>query len=230
MEWQSNQVISIFGKKRSGKSQFAKTVLWPQIDTIVCWDKKFEHTSLAEEEGVYIAHNLEGCIELIDTRKVKKVVYQPYVSSADDFNNLCKWAFYRGNITIWCDELASIATPLKFPYYLGEIIRLGQIRGIGVILVSQRPALIPSLMISECDVVVSFRLQLMADSEKVCAVMGEAQINELMHIEDYYFIIYDFKNLQRCSPLNIGDEAGHEAGDINVESEEVINETEEEPL
>ena len=221
MEWRSNQVISIFGKKRSGKSMFAKVVLWPNIENCILYDLKFEHNDLAEDKSVYIAHNLEGVIELIETRNVKKVVYQPYNRDVEDFNKLAEFVFYRGNITLWVDELKSISTPLTCPYYLGECIRLGQIRGIGVILVSQRPAMIPSLAISEADVIVSFRLQLLIDAQKIAAVMGEVYMNELVHIPDYYFLVYDFKNVQRCAPLEISSEQQVEAGTIGGEVEGV---------
>jgi hypothetical protein len=223
MEWQSNQVISIFGKKRSGKSMFAKTVLWPELENCILYDLKFEHMDLAVDKDVFIAHNLEGVIELIETRNVKKVVYQPYNRDVEDFNELAKFVFFRGNITLWVDELKSISTPLTCPYYLGECIRLGQIRGIGVILVSQRPAMIPSLAISEADVIVSFRLQLLIDAEKICAVMGEAQMNELIHLPDYYFLLYDFKGVQRCSPLEISESQKIEAGTIGSEENSLVD-------
>ena len=198
MEWRSNQVISVFGKKRSGKSQFAKTVLWPNISSIVLWDVKWEHVDLEAP----VAHNLEAIQTLWDTG-YEKIIYRPWNASADDFDELCHMIFMRGNTCLWCDELASISTPLSYPHYLGECIRLGQIRGIGVILLSQRPALIPSIAISEADIIVSFRLQLFKDAEKICAVMGEQFIGDLMHQPDYYFVIYDFKEVQHCAPLQL---------------------------
>ena len=220
MEWRSNQVLSVFGKKRSGKSMFVKTQIFPLLDSCILYDLKFEHQDLAQEKDVFIAHNLEGVIELIETRGTKKVVFQPYDRSVEEFNKLAEFIFYRGNLTLWVDELKSIATPLTCPYYLEECIRLGQIRGIGVILVSQRPAMIPSLAISEADIIVSFRLQLMSDAEKVAAVMGEAQMMELVHIPDYYFLVYDFKTVQRCSPLEISESQKIEAGTIGSGDEE----------
>ena len=220
MEWRSNGVISVFGKKRSGKSLFIKAAVWPYLDTCICYDLKYEHVDLAEEPNVYIAHNLEGVIELIETRNVKKVVYQPFNRDIEDFNKLAEFVFYRGNCVLWVDELKSISTPLTCPYYLGECIRLGQIRGIGVILVSQRPAMIPSLAISEADVIVSFRLQLLIDAEKICAVMGEAQMNELVHLPDYYFLMYDFKGVQRCAPLEVSASQQVEAGTVKGERQE----------
>ena len=232
MEWKSNQVISIFGKKRSGKSMFAKVVIWPDLENVVLYDLKMEHVDLAEEPNVYIAHNLEGVIELIETRNVKKVVYQPYNRDVEDFNKLAEFIFYRGNCVLWVDELKSIATPLTCPYYLEENIRLGQIRGIGVVLVSQRPSMIPSLAISEADIIVSFRLQLIHDAERIAAVMGEVYINELVHIPDYYFLVYDFKTIQRCAPLQISSKQMIEAGTISgnegqeIVSEEIGNEEE----
>ena len=224
MEWKSNQVISVFGKKRSGKSMFAKVVIWPELENCILYDLKFEHNDLAEEPNVFIAHNLEGVKELIETRNVKKVVYQPFNRDVEDFNSLAEFVFYRGNITLWVDELKSISTPLTCPYYLGECIRLGQIRGIGVVLVSQRPAMIPSLAISEADVIVSFRLQLLIDAEKICAVMGEAQMNELVHLPDYYFLMYDFKGIQRCAPLEISESQKVEAGTVKGNEEDSLAE------
>lgn len=216
MEWQSNQTLSVFGKKRSGKSMFVKTVVWPQLDTCILYDLKMEHRDLGEEPDTYICHNIEGVQELLD-RGIKKIVYMPYHSSMEDFNEVCKIVFFRGNCAIWADEIASLATPLKFPYYWGECMRLGQIRGIGVINVSQRPSLIPSLCISECDIIVSFRLQLMSDAEKVASIMGETYIDEMMHIPDYYFLVYDFKEIQRCSPLAISESQKVEAGTVGVD-------------
>lgn len=224
MEWQSNNTLSVFGKKRSGKSIFVKTQVWPNLDTCILYDIKMEHYDLAKDSDTYVCHNVAGVQELLD-RGVKKIVYMPYQTSQEDFNEVCEIVFYRGNCTIWADEIASIATPLKFPYYWGENMRLGAIRGIGVINVSQRPAMLPSLCISEADVVVSFRLQLASDAEKVATVMGEVYINELMHIPDYYFLVYDFKTVQRCSPLSITPEQEIEAGTIKGnEGEEIVSE------
>lgn len=216
MEWKSNQTILVVGKKRSGKSQFVKTVVWPYLQDCVLFDKKFEHGDLASEKDVYICHNIEGVEELWN-RGIHKIVYQPYDASQDNFNELCKLIFYKGNVTIWCDEVASIATPLNYPYYWGECMRLGQIRGIGVINVSQRPALIPSLCISEADIIVSFRLQLFKDAERICAIMGEVYIEELLHLPDYYFLMYDFRGVERCAPLELSTSESIEAGDIKNE-------------
>ena len=183
----------------------------------------FEHNDLAQEREVYICHNIEGISELWE-RGIRKIVYQPYNRSIEDFNTLAEMIFYRGNCVLWVDELKSISTPLTCPYYLGECIRLGQIRGIGVILVSQRPAMIPSLAISEADVIVSFRLQLLIDAQKIAAVMGEVYMNELVHIPDYYFLVYDFKNVQRCAPLEISASQQVEAGTIGSNKEEETEE------
>lgn len=119
-----------------------------------------------------------------------KIIFQPWNPSIEIFDNLCRWIFETGNKVLIVDEAASICTKAIIPFYYSELIRLGSIRGIGVISVSQRPREIYNTIISEADYIISFKLQLETDREKIAKTVGPEAF-KLGEIENYYFMVYD---------------------------------------
>lgn len=200
MNFNSNGVCFVCGKRRSGKSYLVKKLLWLKLKRVIMYDLKWEHSDLLNM-GAYRAYTLEQVKSLI-VSGCDKVWYTPTDPSIDNFNELCKFIFFECNITLIVDEAASVCTVNVIPYYYSEIVRLGTVRGIGTINVSQRPRFVNNILISESDIVVSFVLKLFSDREKIAGVVGEEAYQ--LHpkkLPKYHFLMADDDNVVWCKPV-----------------------------
>ena len=100
------------------------------------------------------------------------------------------------------DEAASYVSATKIPFWYGEILRLGALRGIGVISISQRPRAIHNTIISESEYIFAFRLHLKTDRDKLKEVIGE-EVDALRKMPYYHFVLWDGEDVKYCSPIQI---------------------------
>ena len=210
MEWKTNSCVAVVGKRGSGKSVFVKEVVWNNLQSCVCHDRKHEHSF----EDTPTAHAVPELVSFWD-QGYEKIVYQPWDSSYEDFDSFCQAIFYKGNTTVWIDETASVTTANIVPHWYGECMRLGRIRGIGMVCVTQRPMQVSNLMFSEADLVVSFRLNLYNDSLKIAQIAGERIVPTVMSLDEYCFIVSDGHETQVCTPLAFGE--AHDPSEESVQ-------------
>ena len=200
VEFRSDSVMFVSGRRRFGKSVWVKKEIWGHISRVVLHDPKWEHGNLAiNNPAVGLAHTID---ELISFREqnIHKILYQPYSSSINDFDQLCALLFQWGNHLLIVDEAASYTSPQFLPHWMGEIIRMGTTRGVGIVSVSQRPRDVHNRLISETDIIVSFRLQLETDCQKLAQVVGP-EAYKLTGIEPYHYMLYDGRDVHWCAPV-----------------------------
>ena len=208
MEIRTSQRLFITGRTRSGKSVFAKSLLglYPRV---CIHDRKWEHNSLTSA-GYIIVNNLKGLVKALKDGK-KRVLYQPADPSAEDFDVFCNVLYALGNICVVIDEAQSLTSASKIPYWYSEILRLGAIRNVGVISITQRPKGIANVIISEAEYVVAFRLSLEDDRKKVISTIGKvctlpngktkSTDDVLRTLEPYHFVLFDGDKPTICSPI-----------------------------
>jgi DNA helicase HerA-like ATPase len=198
MQIQFNQRVAIFGKTRSGKSYFAKSLLlsYPRI---CVHDRKHEHFDLIQRYHFSPVKTPEELILAIQKNK-KRIIYQPADPSTEDFDEVCRIIFATGNICLVVDEAASYVSATKIPFWFGEILRLGALRGIGVISISQRPRAIHNTIISESEYIFAFRLHLKTDRDKLREVIGE-EVETLRQMPYYHFMVWDGDEVRYCEPI-----------------------------
>jgi len=130
----------------------------------------------------------------------KRILYMPADPGPEDFDEVCKIVYHTGNISLFVDEIASYTTSSQLPFWLGECLRLGAGRGIGLIMLSQRPRAIYNTLLSEAEHIFAFRLNLKTDRDKLKEIMG-AEVEALRNIPYYHFAYYDGDNMQWCAPI-----------------------------
>jgi len=199
VEFRSDSVMFVSGKRRFGKSVFVKEEIWNHVSNVVFHDRKWEHAILAQDPAVNLMHTLEELTTFHD-KHLHKILYQPYNSSLADFDNLCQHLFKWGNYLLIVDEAAAYTSPQFIPHWMGEIIRMGTIRGVGIVSLSQRPRDAHNSLISEADIIVSFRLQLETDCQKLAQVVGP-EAYKLTTVEPYHYMLYDGHEVHWCAPV-----------------------------
>jgi len=197
----TSQRVFVCGKTRSGKSVFAKSLLY-MYPRILVHDRKHEHTiDLTMHQHFSVVHDTHTLVMAIQ-KGVKKILYQPADPAVEDFDEVCKIVFQTGNMAIMVDEAASYVSSSQIPFWFGEILRLGGLRGVGCIMLSQRPRAIHNTLISECEYIFCFRLQLKTDRDKLREVIGE-EVEILRDIPYYHYLAYDGDNIMWCSPVPV---------------------------
>ena len=206
MNLRTDSVTFIAGKRRSGKSQFVKTVIWSKLtgNKVLCvfHDRKWEHyEELCSCGDTVLVHDMMSLMKA-DQAGHGKILYAPVSGDVEDFNELCSYLFERGNSFLVVDEAQSYANPGEMPPAYADIIRMGTVRGVGVCSLSQRPRGAHNMMISEADLIISFRLQLFTDCQKIAQVVGEEAF-KLNELPPYHFMSYDGHEVRWHDPINI---------------------------
>jgi len=131
----------------------------------------------------------------------KRILYLPADPGVEDFDEVCRIVYYTGNIALFVDEAQSYASSSTIPFYFSEILRLGAQKGIGCIVLSQRPRAMTNFVISEAEIIISFRLQLATDRQKIVEVVGP-EVNERLRVMPlYHFMFYDGDDVHFCAPI-----------------------------
>ena len=198
MQINTSQRIFICGKTRSGKSVFAKSLLhmYPRI---LLHDRKHEHAEFMRTHHFTPVRDPNELLLAIQKNK-RRILYQPADPSVEDFNEVCRIVYNTGNICIMVDEASSYVTASQIPFWFSEILRLGGLRGIGAIIITQRPRAIHNTVISESEFIFAFRLHLKTDRDKLREVIGE-EVEALRQMPYYHFLAYDGDDIRWCSPI-----------------------------
>ena len=174
--------ICLFGRKGKGKSVFSKYII-KSLNRYVIWDRHHEYSS---GYFVYYRDRLREAFE-----QWKRIVYRPLTYSDEEFEEVCKFVLSQSNLTFIveeCDEHAharGYSTPL-----FQRIIRGGRHQGIGLILISRRPAITHKDLRSQADYVISFQMHEEDDIKYVGSWMG-IEPQKIKELPDYHSILFN---------------------------------------
>lgn len=201
VQLKSNEHAFFAGKTRSGKTVLVQS-LCNQFPRIVIHDRKWEWGNFARRNHYMRVDTPETLLSVLK-RGGKRVLYQPADPSTEDFDEVCKILFYTANITFVVDEAASYNAHNMTPFWMGELLRLGSGKGIGVISLVQRPRDVANVLLSESTIIVSFKLQLDTDRTKIAGTCGPEVKEPLRTLPKYAFMLFDADNEQVywCAPI-----------------------------
>lgn len=196
MNIRSNDRVIFLGKTGSGKTYLAKKLI-KQYKRVVVYDAKHELGELTTED--YITSNLSELKEIIQEHNFL-TVYQPFDLDKESFDGFCKTVFNRGNLTLFFDEISYIS--LTQEGYFNKILRMGRSRGIGCWLCAQRPSWIDQFILSEAEHYFIFQMQLKADRQKICGVLGEEAEDKINSLKKYHFLYFNYhQGFFQCNPI-----------------------------
>lgn len=177
--------VCIFGMTGSGKSVLMKKLL-SGMDYIVVYDTMHEH----EIKGASYCDTVEGVKNALQKR-FKKIVYRPkQLGNPDDFEAFCWYVYSAGNYFLFIDE-AHIVMPNNA---IGDnakiLVSMGRKRGVGICMISQRPASLDKLPVSQSQHIFIFKSVLPGDIKFFREFIGD-DAEKASNLPKYHFLYFD---------------------------------------
>jgi len=183
----SNNRISVFGKTDSGKTVLVKRILWGQYQNRVFYDPKcMNHDLLSNASLVRTPDALDRVLD-----KKKSILYQPDDLEMEDFDEVCKILFRRGNIALFCDEVSGVCSASSISKWHKRLLVQGREKGLGVVSCSQRPRDCHSNIVSESEHFFVFRLNLETDVKKISMMIPRWAAREIYALPAYHFMYFN---------------------------------------
>jgi hypothetical protein len=172
----------LIGQTGSGKTTLARALLAPRLHVAV-YDAKGLLAWPGYERFTDIRHAIES--------KAQRIIYAPNASELRDpdlWEAFFRWVFLRKNTTLYVDEVYSVTERDNVPDSLHACITRGRELGISTFCSTQRPKLIPQIVLSESEHYYIFRLLLPQDRMKIRQVIGldDEKLSTLGKYEFYY--------------------------------------------
>ena len=174
----SNERIALVGKTGSGKTYMARQ-LTIGLTRLVVLDPKGTIGLATGRDGWNVEDwSRAGAKRLADGAPVRLRVPGPGPDDPDPFGYwmpFLRELFNAGDCALYIDEMFAVNRPGTFPS--AELMALytrGRELGIGVFAATQRPSLVPLVMLSECEWLFTFRLLLEQDRKRMAEICGTA--------------------------------------------------------
>lgn len=172
----------LIGQTGSGKTTLARALLAPRLHVAV-YDAKGLLAWPGYERFTDLRHAIES--------KAQRIIYAPNADQLRDLyyaESFFRWIFMRKNTTLYIDEVYSVTERDNIPDSLHACLTRGRELGISTFCSTQRPKLIPQIVLSESEHYYIFRLLLPQDRMKIRQVIGldDDALSTLGKYEFYY--------------------------------------------
>jgi len=185
--------VFIAGRTGSGKTYLARNYL-ARYPHVYCLDTKgtLDWPEVAEEEVAVCTHLSE-----VIGAKAPKVIYQPVFEELNEevFNEFFRFCYFKGDNIVYVDEVMSICpNAFKMPDYFRAILTRGRELNVACWTLTQRPASIPLITMSEATHFFVFALNLLKDRQRLVEVTTcEELSSQPGKYQFWYYNIYQDK-------------------------------------
>lgn len=210
-----NQVITIIGKKGSGKSVAARSLFrsWPGADRVVL-DVSGDADPGADMTPISLPHDATRLPPLDPNKGPQVYRLIPDTRSPtfhDDLDRAIGLGLYPKNrrVLIWIDENGEVLQAGKVGPHGRTALHQGRHYELSLILCSPRAMGIDALCIGQGDRVLMYDIPSPKDRERIAANIGVSptvltrELNETKRRGAYWYLMYvaDEDQLYRCPPL-----------------------------
>lgn len=188
--------ILISGMTGCGKTVLAE-VYAAGFENVIKIDTKQEYDSrvddgeepwrgLIEGEDYTVCRSLQ---EVLNSDFAKIIYVVPWNEQEEEYyNQLFKYCFEQGNITVWVDEVMTVCdSPQKIPRFLKAILTAGRSRRARFLGCTQRPTGIPAIIPANITHFFTFALNQPQDRKKMVEITG---CQTLYNRPDKYYFYY----------------------------------------
>lgn len=159
----------LVGMTGSGKSTLAKVLISP-----------FRYVAVIDPKGLLDWEGFERVTRLKEVVKSKaeKIIYAPEaveLRNVDYVDGFFRWVYERRNTFLYVDEVYAVSYRNEIPPHYHSILTRGRERGNGLLSATQRPMLIPTVIMSESENWYIFRLNMEGDRRKIEQAIGLPQ-------------------------------------------------------
>jgi len=110
-----------------------------------------------------------------------KIIYQPEYQELEFewYNAFFKYCYFKKNLTVWVDEVMAVCpSPHRIPEFYKAILTRGREMEVGVWSLTQRPAGIPLITMSESTHFFVFDLNMPHDRQRLIDITGTDEFGE----------------------------------------------------
>jgi DNA helicase HerA-like ATPase len=163
----------LLGGSGTGKTTLAKAMLaiWP--GTVLAIDPK---GTLGGNRGLpdYVIVRSPGALKRL-RRGYDRVIYRPGPTYTDihSYDEVYRWAYERGKLLVYTDELFSTMRGTRSPDWQRACITSGRELGVAMISSTQRPKGIDPRILTESESIACFKLRRADDAKYVAEFMGD---------------------------------------------------------
>jgi hypothetical protein len=183
LEIATDDIVVIFGKRRSGKTVFLRH-LAKHLKRYIIWDINWEHGNLG-----YVVHHHHFIMPEFN-RGMKHLIFQPLDKSEESFNKFCLIVFSLSNLTVIIEEIERYATVHFMPEGLKRIIDIGRHRGIGLYCTCRRAKRIHGDINFNADHIIVFAQHRPQDKYYLREWIGEKAM-QIDNLAPFHFLHYD---------------------------------------
>lgn len=173
--------VFVAGRTGSGKTVCARQYL-SGFPYVVALDIKGKliWPEVPEDEQTLVTH-------LRDLPQVEtpKIIYRPSHDELNPeyYNEFFRWCYNRGNCVVWIDEVMGVCkNAFDIPEYYRAILTRGRELHVAAWSLSQRPSMIPQVIISEATHLFVYDLNLPQDRQKMVEVTGATELYQRPNI------------------------------------------------
>jgi len=176
----------LVGQTGSGKSTLAKLLLAP-----------FPYVAVIDPKGLldWEGYDRQTDLKSVVKSQAQKVIYAPNAEelrSQTHIDAFFAWVYTRKNTYCYVDEVYAVSYRNEIPPHYHSILTRGRERGNGLLSATQRPMLIPTVIMSEAESWYVFRLSMDSDRKKVEQSIGlDSEQIRLLPKRFFYYVKAD---------------------------------------
>lgn len=173
-----NNIISIFGRKGSGKSILLKSAV-KNCRRLLLIDP------MSEYNNGYVTYDLNDMLNKIE-REYFRIIFRPL--SEDDYNNAIYAALAVKNMTLAIDEIDLYCNSYYMSEPLRYCIQYGRHFNISIIAVSRQPNRVRGDITSQSDFILSFETHGYNDKKYLQSFAGDDIRGLISNLQQHNFI------------------------------------------
>lgn len=168
-----DQRMMVVGASGTGKTTLCRAITSAQMyDHVLVIDPKCTYGGAKGEEGYTLVRSPRALRGL--NKGHTHIQFRPGEDhqNVPSYNEVYEWAYRKGNILVYTDEVYLVMDRSISPKWLTNCITCGRELGVGMINGSQRPVGVDRRIYTESETIVAFRLRHEDDQKLISKVMG----------------------------------------------------------